>query len=212
MHNKQTPSCKQMHNHQKEINIFFDHHAPHWDSYTDEDNLKKAQKLLDKVEIKHNNTVLDVGCGTGILLPYLWGRLKHQGILIEVDISQEMVRHGKMKFKDIPCHWLITDAHYLPLKTEIVNVVICFSIFPHLINKEQAIKEHCRILKKGGLWVVCHSRSRKEINEFHQNIGGVVANHFIPEINEIEFLLDRANLSVQYYQDNEDGYLLIAKR
>jgi len=212
MHNKHTLSCEQLNNHQKEINTFFDHHAPHWDSYADEDTLKKAQTLLNKVEIRPTNTVLDIGCGTGILVPYLWNRLQHNGMLIEIDASQEMVRHGKMKFRDIPCHWLITDTHYLPLKVEIVDIIVCFSIFPHLINKKQAIKEHCRVLKDGGLWVVCHSRSRKEINELHQNIGGVVANHLIPDINEIELLLKQVDLSLQYYQDNEEGYLLIAKR
>ncbi len=212
MHNKQTSPCQQLHHHQKEINTFFDHHAPHWDSYLDEDYLKKAQRLLNKIEINPSNTVLDIGCGTGILVPYLWNRLQHKGTLIEADISQEMIRHGKMKLKNIPCHWLITDAHYLPLKSETINIIICFSIFPHLINKEQAIKEHTRVLKKGGVWVVCHSRSRIEINEFHKNIGGVVENHFIPEINEIESLLRNANLSLHYYQDNEDGYLLIARR
>lgn len=205
-------SLEQLNHHQKEINIFFDHHAPHWDSYIDEDTVTKAFDLLNKINIKPTNTVLDIGCGTGILVPYLWNRLQHKGMLIEVDVSQEMVRYGKMKFQDIPCHWLITDAHFLPLKDETVDIIVCFSIFPHLINKGQAIKEHSRVLRKGGLWAVCHSQSSKKINEFHRNIGGVVGNHVIPEISEIEFFLKSANLNLQYFQDNEDGYLLIASR
>lgn len=212
MSNKQSMHSDQQYHHQKEINAFFDHHAPQWDSYTSEGVLEKADNLLRNVKIKPTNTVLDIGCGTGILVPYLWNRLQQNGSLIEVDVSQEMIWHGKMKFKEIPCHWLITDAHFLPLKSEIADVIICFSIFPHLIDKKQAIKEHCRVLKKGGIWVVCHSQSSKIINEFHRNIGGVVANHIIPEINEIEHSLTDANLNLQYFQDNEEGYLLIASR
>ncbi|MGC8737383.1 MAG: class I SAM-dependent methyltransferase [Candidatus Hydrogenedens sp.] len=212
MSNKQSLYPDQHYYHQKEINAFFDHHAPQWDSYASEDVLEKVDNLLKNIEIKPTNTVLDIGCGTGVLVPYLWSRLKQNGTLIEVDVSTEMIRHGKMKFMNIPCHWLITDAHFLPIKSESADIIICFSIFPHLINKKQAIKEHSRVLKKGGIWVVCHSQSSKTINEFHQNVGGVVAQHVIPEINEIKHLLIEAKLNMQYFQDNTEGYLLIASR
>ncbi len=212
MSNKSIHHHEKMDYHQKEINAFFDHHATQWDSYTPEGILEKVDPLLKNINIKSDNIILDIGCGTGVLVPYLWDRLHHKGTLIEIDISREMIRHGKMKFKQIPCYWLITDAHFLPLRDEVADTIICFSIFPHLINKKQAVKEHSRVLKKGGVWVVCHLRPSKEINEFHQNIGGVVANHTIPDINEMELLLKNADLNLQYFQDNNDGYLLTATR
>ncbi|HOK08967.1 MAG TPA: class I SAM-dependent methyltransferase [Candidatus Hydrogenedens sp.] len=212
MSNKQPMCSDKQYHHQKEIIDFFDHHAPQWDSYVSEGVLDKVENLLKNIDIKPTNTILDIGCGTGILVPYLWNRLQQNGTLIEVDVSREMIWHGKMKFKKIPCHWLITDAHFLPLKSEIADVIICFSIFPHLIDKKQAITEHSRVLKKGGIWVVCHSQPSKAINEFHQHVGGVVANHVIPEINEITQFLKDANLNLHHFQDNEEGYLLIATR
>ncbi len=117
-----------------------------------------------------------------------------------------------MKHKEIPSYWLITDAHFLPIKSEEVDVIICFSIFPHLINKRQAVVEHSRVLKQGGLWTVCHTKSSKEINEIHRNIGGVVANHIIPELSEIKSFLEEADLKLIHFQDNDEGYLLIARR
>ncbi|HOV32132.1 MAG TPA: class I SAM-dependent methyltransferase [Candidatus Hydrogenedens sp.] len=195
---------------QKEIQSYFDYHAPHWDTHTSENILETAKKLLQHVNIEPNQTILDIGCGTGILVPYLWQRLNRSGTLIELDISQKMVLHGKEKFKGIPCHWLIADTHYLPIKPETIDTILCFAVFPHLIDKAQAIQEHSRVLRQGGSWVICHARHSKELNEFHKKMGGVVANHTIPEIDEIEILLNRANLHIQHFQDNDEGYLLIA--
>lgn len=196
--------------HQKEIQTYFDHHASHWDTHTSENILETAKRLLQHVNIEPNQTVLDIGCGTGILVPYIWQRLNHSGTLIELDISREMVLHGKENFKEITCHWLIADAHYLPIKPETVDTILCFAVFPHLIDKAQVIQEHSKVLKQGGSWVICHTRPSKELNEFHKKIGGVVANHTIPEIDEIENLLTKARLHIQHFQDNDDGYLLIA--
>lgn len=197
--------------HHKEIENFFNHHAPNWDSYKTKEELQTIENLLNLVAIKSNSIIIDIGCGTGILVPYLLKRINRAGLIIETDLSPQMILHGKTKFKFNPyTAWLITDTHNLPIKDHSVNTVICFSVFPHLINQQKAIIEHARILAPNGTWVLCHTKSRREINKFHKNLGGIVGNHTIPNKKNILFMLKQAQLKLQYFQDNSNGYLLIA--
>ncbi|MCX8063867.1 MAG: class I SAM-dependent methyltransferase [Candidatus Hydrogenedentes bacterium] len=196
--------------HQLGIIDFFDKHANHWENYTSTDIISRAEKLLDLVTINTGDTVLDVGCGIGVLIPYLTKRIGEKGVLIEVDISSKMLQVGMKKTHRENIYWLTADGHFLPLKTESTNVVICYAVFPHFTNKDIAIKEISRVLKPGGILGICHSHSSIEINKIHKNIGGIVENHCIPEISKIKNWCENSGMEISHYQDGENGYLLIA--
>ncbi|HOQ33064.1 MAG TPA: methyltransferase domain-containing protein [Candidatus Hydrogenedens sp.] len=199
------------HQHHKEIEHFFNNHAPNWDSYKTKEELQAIENLLSLVNIPQNSIIIDIGCGTGILVPYLLKHIKNSGLIIETDLSPQMIQYGKNKFKNNSyTAWLIADAHDLPVKDHSVNAIICFSVFPHLINQQKAMIEHARILAPNGIWVLCHTKPRREINKFHKNLGGIVGNHIIPDKKTILNMLKQAQLKLQYFQDNSNGYLLIA--
>ncbi len=199
------------HNH-LEIIEFFDKVADNWDSYVTPETLLRAEKLLDKVPINSGDTIIDIGSGTGILVPYLMNRLQNRGILIELDISSKMLRIGMGKYSNEHLYWLTADGHFLPIINNSVDVVICYGIFPHFTNKEKAIKDIARVLKQKGYMAICHSKSSKEINNIHKNIGGVVEHHTIPEFSLVKELFDSSGLHITHFQDSEEGYLLIATK
>ena len=79
----------------KEVSAFFDSLADSWDS-----GMVKYQWKIDKIlgvaEVMQGKTVLDVACGTGVLISdYLSRNVKK---CVAVDISERMVEIAKNKF------------------------------------------------------------------------------------------------------------------
>ena len=64
--------------------------AGHYDQRTDAFRLWR-ELLVARLPLKHGDTVLDVGCGTGLCLPLLQNKIGPTGAVIGVDASQEML-------------------------------------------------------------------------------------------------------------------------
>lgn len=53
-------------------------------------------------------------------------------------------------------------SRFLP--NEYFDYAICYSVFPHLDDKQLAIKNIAEYLKNGGKLAICHSQSREAIS------------------------------------------------
>lgn len=78
---------------------FFNQIAKEWDSII-EVNEEKINTLLSKLNITDNSKVLDIGTGTGVLIPFLKS-LNPNGYIKGVDISSEMLNVAREKFRNI---------------------------------------------------------------------------------------------------------------
>lgn len=79
----------------KDIIHFFGHLAPQWDADMIRDGAI-IDKILDGAGVKAGARVLDVACGTGVLIPDYLAR--NTASVTAVDISPEMVRIAREKF------------------------------------------------------------------------------------------------------------------
>jgi ubiquinone/menaquinone biosynthesis C-methylase UbiE len=107
---------------------------------------------------------------------------------------------------------LQADAMTLPLRSASFDWVICNSVFPHFLDQEACARELSRMLAPGGSFVVCHSQSREAINAFHRSHGGLIGGHELPEEPEMRDMLRKADLETTRYENEEDHYLLVAKK
>ena len=78
---------------------FFNSIAKDWDNIIKVDE-KKINYLLSKIDIKEDDYILDVGTGTGVLIPFL-AKLSPKGSIKAVDISCNMLDIARNKFDDI---------------------------------------------------------------------------------------------------------------
>ena len=189
---------------------FFDQAAADWDALEVEETYTRLREIVAGLGIAPGATVLDVGCGTGVLLPLLYERLNGEGRIVALDLSGEMLKRARSKGQ--PALYAQGDAQSLPLPEGVFDWVLCNAVFPHFPDKPRALAELRRVLRAGGRLVICHTASRQAINEFHRSVGGVVAYDTIPEEGEMLRLLSETGLGEAQVRDEPDRYLVLAYR
>jgi ubiquinone/menaquinone biosynthesis C-methylase UbiE len=174
---------------------FFDRHAFSWDKdLGGEDRTHKAEEVVGWFRLTQNHSVLDVGTGTGILLPFIREIIGTKGRLIAIDFSYKML--GKAKIRESAAEKFLINASVesIPLRSDQFDRVTCFSAFPHFPNKARALLEMVRVLKSRGRLLIAHLHSIEEINQFHQQVGGAVAHDLLPHPERIRDLMNKAGL------------------
>ena len=195
-----------------QLQEYFDQLAPTWDKELTRERLNCLGNIIKELGIKPGYYVLDIGSGTGVLLPFLIAELGDEGKIVALDFSAEML--GQAQAKNFPpiIGFAQADVLAIPLADNSVDLAICNSVFPHFDDKAKALKEINRVLRNNGLLVICHTMSRKMINQLHQSIGGVVANHLLPHEFQLRELLKKAGLKVIHLEDGPERYLVIAEK
>lgn len=156
---------------------FFDAHAAGWEDRNYPPEIRaKLSEMIQSFGLRLGARVLDVGCGTGVLIPYLREVLGPYGQIVAVDYSAEMLK-GAAEKDGGSAIVLKAPAEALPLIDEYLDAIICFSAFPHFGDKEKAAREFCRTLRPGGPAFVAHLGSRDEINAHHDQHAAVAGDH-----------------------------------
>jgi len=179
----------------KDRKDFFDRHAANWDDRHQYE--KKMPQLLEVVksfELQEGHWILDVGTGTGILLPFIKEAIGPKGNLVAMDFSFKMLEQARLH--QIPNENVLINASVeaIPFHSDRFDRVTCFSAFPHFPNKARALHEMVRVLKKGGKLFIAHLHSVEEINQFHQRVGGPVSHDFLPSPDQIQGLMINSGL------------------
>lgn len=124
-------------------------------NYYDKDYFQKrdlliphlAEAIKDMMLKNHLQKVLDVGCGTGLLVKFM---NTHRFRAIGCDASPEAVKEAKKTSGSR--NIILSQASDLPFQSSSFDLVTSISLVEHLTQKEaiKFIKEAKRILKKNG--------------------------------------------------------------
>jgi ubiquinone/menaquinone biosynthesis C-methylase UbiE len=190
---------------------FFDEKAKDWDK-NHGNNLSKSnlENLVGLLNIFEGSRVVDLGCGTGILVPYLLDKVNATGTIYAVDPSKKMLYELSKKFQRDNIKTVAINAEELSKIDDVVDAIVCFSAFPHIENKEKAIEEIAKILKKDGRFLIAHFSSRDEINSFHSKLQSPICHHILPDKNEMEKLMNDFGFRITRFIDEHSRYELLA--
>lgn len=190
---------------------FFDAHAHGWEERGYPADVRgRLEVLVDCFGIEPGEKILDVGCGEGVLVPYLLDRLGPSGFVVELDNSLEMLKGAARKSaRQIQCVWAGVET--LPLVDADFDRVICFASFPHFANPVKALKQIHRVLKSAGTLVIAHLLSRDEIARHHAK-STVVLGDELPEEAAMRELMTQTGFCVRRLEDRPERYLLIATK
>ncbi|KAE9554455.1 hypothetical protein FO519_002329 [Halicephalobus sp. NKZ332] len=110
---------------------------------------RTADKVFDLK--KFNDVVLDLGCGTGFIGPNLIK--ENVRLLIECDISENMIRKNNSKKYEMETIRIVGDEEKIPIRNESVDLVIS-SLAGHWINDIPRWFRKCfEILRKDGVFI-----------------------------------------------------------
>lgn len=187
---------------------FFNRMAYNWDEICNHD-MKKVEYILDLMEIKAGSSILDVGTGTGVLISSLSKRVTKSGHIKGVDIAEKMIEVAKQKNSYENVVFECKDALEYKDDEGYYDHIICYSMFPHFKDKEEAIKKLSEKLKIGGKLSICHSQSREAINNLHKGADKTVKEDNLPTLEIIKKYFLDTNLKIFKEIDNEEFFVVI---
>jgi ubiquinone/menaquinone biosynthesis C-methylase UbiE len=129
------------------------HYFNRWSHFYNKDPISlwllwTQRKVLRRIPSKKNDSILDIGCGTGSGLRFLM----KQGMskLVGIDLSPEMIKHAR---KNLPSSILLKVASVdkIPFPDNSFDIVINTEAFHHFPDPKKAIQEMTRVLKEGGM-------------------------------------------------------------
>ncbi len=191
------------------IRAYFNAKADTWDETIAEKDTAILRQMAERLSLQPGSTVLDVGTGTGVFLPFILESVGSHGRLIALDVADRMLLRAKAKGFAGNVDYLCADIMDIPLSAGVFDAVVCYSSFPHFQDKPKAFTEMHRVIKSGGSLSICHTSSRTQINEIHRQIA-VVRNDTIPGADEMRSLLSTAGFTEIGIEDRVDSYLVVS--
>lgn len=166
-----------------EVIQFFDWLAPNWDAdmVRNEDVIKT---ILDNAGVEIGKDILDVACGTGVLIPDYISRGVASVTAIDispkmVDIAQDKYLRSGKTISSTELSIICGDVETYDFEKQFDSIVV-YNAFPHFPDPDRLISVLSKILKLNGILTVAHGMSREMINSHHKGPASHVSNGLIP--------------------------------
>ena len=187
---------------------FFNQMAEGWDErFYSPEMMDRLPQLVSLFQLQRGAKILDVGAGTGGIVPYLLEAIGPEGSIWAVDFAEEMVKIGRKKFQgESRVIFELSSVENLPYEDGLFDQIVCFGAFPHFEDKGRALEEMGRVLKSRGTLIVAHALSSIALRSHHQNCAPV-SRDFLPEEEEMRSLLGKAGFRLNRLIDQPKCYL-----
>lgn len=117
---------------------------------------------------KGEDRILDVGCGTGIVVESLIQSSRTD--VSGVDISSTSIQ--KCHEKKLNCE--VYDGETLPFSSDMFDVIGSINVLEHTNNPTEFLNEQFRVLKKDGYFIIVCPNFLSITNGYHQHTRGII--------------------------------------
>ena len=120
-------------------------------AYSTPDVVRQRMRTLEVLKLQTGETVLDVGCGSGLLTQDIATLVGEQGRVVGIDNSQDMLVLAEQRCSEFSQVQLkLCDIESLSEKTGEFDAVTCIQVLLYVSDVSAALSEMYRVLKPGG--------------------------------------------------------------
>jgi ubiquinone/menaquinone biosynthesis C-methylase UbiE len=151
-------------------------------------------RLLQPAQLRANESVLDVGCGTGTLALHA-KRQVGDGNVAGIDASPEMIARARHKARkaNLAVHFEQAFARQMPFANASFDVVLCTVALHHIprTDRPASVAEMKRVVKPGGRVMLADFVFGKR-----HSVAGFLHHHVGLRTNDLRALAAEAGLQV----------------
>lgn len=165
---------------------------------------ERLEQIVAASGIEAGETVLDVGAGTGILVPII--RQYRPGRIIACDLSEKMLQKLRENYSGVET--VAADVRDLTLPDASLDVVFINACYPNIADKPGAFANLSRMMTPGGRLVISHPLGKRFIDSLKKTSPFPLDD--FPERSEAVQLLAPCRLALQAFVDEPALYILVA--
>ena len=183
---------------------YFNDLGPRWDEIVgnDKSKLSKLNDVFKLIPLKPGDTVLDVGCGNGVLFRIIEEKIGSEGRLYAVDPAGSMIERARLLHRDYHnITYAVGLIEEVSLPESEFDGILCFSVFPHLEDKREALRIMRGFLKEGGAIYIFHLSDTRTLNEFHGSLDAPVRHDCLPDRDEMIEIVRETGFTLVSYID-----------
>jgi 2-polyprenyl-3-methyl-5-hydroxy-6-metoxy-1,4-benzoquinol methylase len=190
---------------------FSDEWALHWDGFAGTSNSTRGAEEFARQGTKHRpSRVLDIGCGTGVLVPYLRKQCPDASF-VEMDFSMEMLAVNRGLHGDSATEYCCDAIESAPFMSESFDAILCFKALPH-IEVERTLLRCAELLKPRGRIAIGYLMNGNDLNTFHSPLSESAARDHLPAAKELSKMLSNAGLTVLQCEQRPDWCFVLAEK
>ncbi len=167
---------------------------------------ERLKKIVASAKIAKGDVVLDVGTGTGILVPLI--QAYKPEIIFACDLSEAMLAHLRKQYPYAKT--ISADVRDLVLPDQSIDIVFLNACYPNVVDKPGSFKNISRIMRSGGRMVISHPMGKSFIDLLKEKSPFSLDN--FPKKAEAEALLEPYGFLIQQFIDEPKIYILVATK
>ena len=167
---------------------------------------ERLETIIAQGKITKGDIVLDVGSGTGILIPVI--KKYKPDRIYACDLSEVMVEQLNKNYPDVET--IVSDVRDLRLPDCSIDVVFINACYPNIVDKAGAFSNISRMMKARGRIVISHPLGKSFILSLRDETPFPLDE--FPEEQEAEASLKPFGFEIETYIDEPKLYILVATK
>jgi ubiquinone/menaquinone biosynthesis C-methylase UbiE len=168
---------------------------------------ERLERIVEHGKIRRGDTVLDVGSGTGILIPIV--RKYEPRRIYACDLSAAMLEQlNSKKYPDVET--IVADVRDLRLPGTSIDAVFINACYGNIVDKQGAFSNLSRMMTPQGHLVISHPLGKSFVRSMRERASFPL--DACPEKPEAERLLRTFGFEIETFIDEPKLYILVASK